>query len=189
MLRRNRVADDQQNCNQCNPTGGHSSPNKTSQGKNWDHAHGTKSGSPQKVSPTKQGAGTKFTDSSHTNNGQVMTQISAIYAKRSRSILNQFGQTNHGAQAHHIYGPTTNVAVNNNYLNPNNIINQGRGSVGVNNDAHDGPGNPNKGSPRLGRLRGISPQSREKAYMSGSNNNGQSGSTNNSNLNYSQNMS
>jgi hypothetical protein len=56
-------------------------------------------------------------------------------------------------------------------LNPNNIINQGRGSVGVNNESHaDAPGNPNKGSPRLGRLRGISPQSREKAYMSGSNN-------------------
>jgi hypothetical protein len=27
--------------------------------------------------------------------------------------------------------------------------------------------NPNKGSPRIGRLRGISPQSREKAYATG----------------------
>jgi hypothetical protein len=115
-----------------------------------------------------------------------MTQISAIYAKRSRSILNQFGQTNHGAQAHHIYGPTPGAA-NNNYLNPNNIINQGRGSVGPNNDNHDAANN--KGSPRLGRLRGISPQSREKAYMSGSNNGQSNPSTNNSNLNYSQNMS
>jgi hypothetical protein len=37
--------------------------------------------------------------------------------------------------------------------------------------------NPNKGSPRIGRLRGISPQSREKAYATGSNNNNQQNTT------------
>ena len=49
--------------------------------------------SPSKISPNKQGTqnSKQLTDSSHSNNGQVMTQISAIYAKRSRSILNQFG--------------------------------------------------------------------------------------------------
>jgi hypothetical protein len=36
---------------------------------------------------------------------------------------------------------------------------------------HNDAMNPNKGSPRIGRLRGISPQSREKAYATGSNNN------------------
>ena len=38
-----------------------------------------------------QATASKYNDNSHYNNGQVMTQISAIYAKRSRSILNQFG--------------------------------------------------------------------------------------------------
>ena len=44
--------------------------------------------SPNKQSPNKPGA--KHNDS-YSNNGQVMTQISAIYSKRSRSILNQIG--------------------------------------------------------------------------------------------------
>ena len=54
----------------------------------------TNRGSPSKISPNKTAGGTnskQFTDNSHSNNGQVMTQISAIYNKRSRSILNQFG--------------------------------------------------------------------------------------------------
>ena len=43
------------------------------------------------------------------------------------------------------------------------------------NSANNGVNNPGedhsntKGSPRMGRMRGISPQSREKAYMTGSN--------------------
>lgn len=61
-----------------------------------------------------------------------MTQISAIYAKRSRSILNQFGQTNiqvHN-QPHH---PARENSNNNNFLSPNtnntSNNNHGRGSV------------------------------------------------------------
>ena len=42
---------------------------------------------------------------------------------------------------------------------------------------HNDAMNPNKGSPRIGRLRGISPQSREKAYATGSNNNNQQNTT------------
>ena len=71
----------------------------------------------------------------------------------------------------------------NNYLNANSNANAGinrdRQSVG---NEHD-----NKGSPRLGRLRGISPQSREKAYMSGSGGNASGQPSNASNLNYSNN--
>lgn len=65
--------------------------------------------------------------------------------------MNHVGHGNHGVT---------------NHLSPNQNINQGRGSVGNtdNNDHHS------KGSPRLGRLRGISPQSREKNYASNSNN-------------------
>ena len=75
--------DDQQSC----ATGfinSYNSPNKNGMNKNFDK------NSPSKISPNKQVQGTgKHTDGS--NNGQVMTQISAIYAKRSKSILNQFG--------------------------------------------------------------------------------------------------
>jgi len=89
ILKKSRIADDQQNCQTC--FGGAyygylGSPNKTSQGKNWDHGH-TKGSSPQKTSPTKAVQSTSKNES-HANNGQVMTQISAIYSKRSRSILN-----------------------------------------------------------------------------------------------------
>ena len=43
MLRRSRVHDDQQHCHQCYQAAqGGSSPNKTNQGKNWDHGHSTK---------------------------------------------------------------------------------------------------------------------------------------------------
>ena len=152
---------------------GSGSPNKTNQGKNWDHGHSTKGTSAQKISPTKQQAtASKYNDNSHYNNGQVMTQISAIYAKRSRSILNQFGQTNIGAHVHVNHVGHGNHGVhgsNNNHLSPNQNINQGRGSVG-NTDSHDHHNNASKGSPRLGRLRGISPQSREKNYASNSGN-------------------
>ena len=56
MLKKSRIPDDQQAChlynwapgNPSNGNGG--SPNKTSQGKNWEHG---KSSSPQKISPTK----------------------------------------------------------------------------------------------------------------------------------------
>jgi len=42
--------------------------------------------------------------------------------------------------------------------------------MGVSDSHYSDPANANKqGSPRLGRLRGISPQSREKNYISGSN--------------------
>lgn len=44
-----------------------------------------------KISPNKTGGGvtaTKGDASANAHGGQVMTQISAIYAKRSRSILN-----------------------------------------------------------------------------------------------------
>ena len=110
-----------------------------------------------------------------------MTQISAIYAKRSRSILNQFGQTNIGAHVHVNHVAHGNHAVhssNNNHLSPNQNINQGRGSVG-NTDNHDHHNN-SKGSPRLGRLRGISPQSREKNYASNSGNASNAGANNSS---------
>lgn len=74
-LKKTRVSDDQQNASNFN--NGHSSPNKTNASKNWDHhGHSTKGTSAAKVSPNK--------------NQQVMTQISNIYNKRSRSILNQF---------------------------------------------------------------------------------------------------
>jgi hypothetical protein len=84
-----------------------------------------------------------------------MTQISAIYAKRSRSILNQFGQTNIGNHNHGVVITSNNNASNNNnFMNVNvganaGIINRDRQSVGNEVDT--------KGSPRLGRLRGISP--------------------------------
>lgn len=48
-----------------------------------------------------------------------MTQISAIYAKRSRSILNQFGQTNNQANNNN-----NNNQTNNNYVQANNNLNQ-----------------------------------------------------------------
>lgn len=48
-----------------------------------------KNSSPNKASPTKnQQNNSRYVDSGHANNGQIMTQISAIYSKRSRSILN-----------------------------------------------------------------------------------------------------
>lgn len=86
-LKKNRIVDDQNVYNVGYNNYG-SSPNRTTQGKNAEPTRGV---SPSKVSPNKTtGApGTKqLQDSTHTNNGQVMTQISAIYAKRSRSILN-----------------------------------------------------------------------------------------------------
>lgn len=59
MLKKNRVADGLQNCNQCFhaalDTG---SPNKTGQNKNWDHSH-AKGNSTQKISPTKTAAAQK----------------------------------------------------------------------------------------------------------------------------------
>ena len=100
MIKKTRMSEDQLNHSQnYNYTGGnnHSSNTKGGQ-RGWSpdgHHHG-KGGNSTKISPSKssgaQGGG-KYSDT-HTNNGQVMTQISAIYAKRSRSILNQFGQTN-----------------------------------------------------------------------------------------------
>jgi hypothetical protein len=75
-------------------------PHSPSRGNNNRGGNGN---SPSKVSPTKTGGagnGPKFNDSAHTGNGQVMTQISAIYAKRSRSILNEFGGTNAGNKHH-----------------------------------------------------------------------------------------
>lgn len=91
LLKKHRITDDQQNCQTCLNNGMFNyilSPNKNN--KNWD-----KNNSPNKTSPNKQTQNKQgFSDASHTNNGQVMTQISAIYSKRSRSILNQFGQSN-----------------------------------------------------------------------------------------------
>lgn len=84
-----------------------------------------------------------------------MTQISAIYAKRSRSILNQFGQTNIGAHNHAVV-----INNNNNSNNNNNFLNANSGgaNAGINRDRQSvGNEQDNKGSPRLGRLRGISP--------------------------------
>ena len=167
-------------CATCFGHGNYGTANRTAGGKNITDGH--KGSSPSKISPTKTNntQGTKFNDSSHTNNGQVMTQISAIYAKRSRSILNQFGQSNIGQHAHGAHGTSNPV-----YLNPNSNINQGRGSVGNQSNNHDNSdhshNNANKGSPRLGRhLRGISPQSREKNYMtSGNNGSASTGNQNN----------
>ena len=111
-----------------------------------------------------------------------MTQISNIYNKRSRSILNQFNQTNIGggvggahaaaaghsnanhAVAHANYGNSAGGAASN-HLSPNQNINQGRGSVGNSNNvgmssANNGGNNAGedhsntKGSPRMGRMRG-----------------------------------
>lgn len=162
LLKKNRINDDQQMCATCFG-GNYGTAHRTGGKNNTDH----KGSSPSKISPTKttNNQGTKFNESSHSNNGQVMTQISAIYAKRSRSILNQFGQSNvqhaHNNQHHGTSNPV--------YLNPNSNINQGRGSVGNqnnnssnnNNNQHNHDSNidhsHNKGSPRLGRLRGISP--------------------------------
>jgi hypothetical protein len=169
-------------CATCFGHGNYGTANRTAGGKNNTDGH--KGVSPSKISPTKTSntQGTKFNDSSHTNNGQVMTQISAIYAKRSRSILNQFGQSNIGQHAHGAHGTSNPV-----HINANSNINQGRGSVGNpsnnnnsssnnnnntasnNNNDHGDHSHNAKGSPRLGRLRGISPQSREKNYMTGSN--------------------
>jgi hypothetical protein len=79
-LKKNRVIDDQSSSAFNTHYG---SPNKTTQGKNFGAEN---KNSPSKISPNKPGQGTaKYNDNS---NGQVMTQISAIYAKRSRSILN-----------------------------------------------------------------------------------------------------
>ena len=91
-LKKIRVNDDQNVYNVGNYNGYGGSPNRTGQGKN-DPNRGT---SPSKISPNKTAntSNKQVADNSHSNNGQVMTQISAIYAKRSRSILNQFGQTN-----------------------------------------------------------------------------------------------
>lgn len=94
-LKKSRVMDDQNVFNIGFNNYG-TSPNRTSQNKNYDHNRGS---SPSKISPNKTSGGpTKaVNDNSHSNNGQVMTQISAIYAKRSRSYLNQFNQTNNPA--------------------------------------------------------------------------------------------
>lgn len=62
---------------------------------------------------------------------------------------------------------TNNVNTNINVSSNNNNIQNVKNETAHHNDAM----NPNKGSPRIGRLRGISPQSREKAYATGSNNN------------------
>jgi len=64
-----------------------------------------------------------------------MTQISAIYAKRSRSILNQFGQGSNQPP----HPPPTNPS----YLNPTAQVNvnrnqQPQSSANINND-HDKP--------------------------------------------------
>lgn len=67
----------------------------------------------------------------------------------------------------------------NNHMSPNQNITQGRGSVGNSNNLGVNSANVNsnnnddhnKGSPRMGRMRGISPQSREKNYMTGNNTN------------------
>lgn len=91
-LKKIRVMDDQNQLFNIGNYYGGSSPNRTSQSKNYDQNRGQ---SPSKISPNKpSGGNNKIQDNSHSNNGQVMTQISAIYAKRSRSYLNQFNQTN-----------------------------------------------------------------------------------------------
>ena len=106
-------------CATCFGHGNYGTANRTAGGKNNTDGH--KGVSPSKISPTKTSntQGTKFNDSSHTNNGQVMTQISAIYAKRSRSILNQFGQSNIGQHAHGAHGTSNPV-----HINANSNINQ-----------------------------------------------------------------
>jgi hypothetical protein len=161
FLKKVRVNDDQNVYNVgFNNNYGGASPNRTSQSKNYDNGRGQ---SPSKISPNKTTGGStkQVMESSHSNNGQVMTQISAIYAKRSRSYLNQFNQTN-------------NQANNNNYNHasqqPNN---QNRHSMVNQNHLHANDHyqqeHNKQGSPRLGRLRGISPQSREKNYASNQN--------------------
>lgn len=68
ILKKSRVPDDQQQCHQCYQVVQSGSPNKTNQGKNWDHS--TKGTSAQKISPTKQQAtASKYNDNSHYNNG------------------------------------------------------------------------------------------------------------------------
>ena len=73
ILKKNRINDDQQMCATCIGHGNYGTANRTTGGKNNTDAH--KGSSPSKISPTKTSntAGTKFNDSSHTNNGQVMT--------------------------------------------------------------------------------------------------------------------
>jgi hypothetical protein len=79
-----------------------------------------------------------------------MTQISAIYAKRSRSILNQFGQ---GSNA-----PSHAAPTNPSYLNPTANTAHQRNLGGQTSAIHD----HDKSSPRqLGRIHG----SREKNYV------------------------
>jgi hypothetical protein len=169
-LKKIRVMDDQNVYN----IGGFS-PNRASK-----NADANRNGSPSKISPTKTtgGNGPKFNDSAHTNNGQVMTQISAIYAKRSRSILNEFGQTNAGGGKHHVNNHGSQQPA---YANPSSNANQAqqRGNLNSNqntnqhnnasNEANTHATDAKQGSPRLGRLRGISPQSREKNYQTSSN--------------------
>lgn len=97
-----------------------------------------------------------------------MTQISNIYNKRSRSILNQFNQTNNQPTAN------TNAAAPSHLSPPGPNMNQGRGSVGVSQSAghgqHTADDSLSKSSPRMGRHRGISPQSREKNFATGASN-------------------
>jgi hypothetical protein len=68
ILKKSRINDDQQNCHICLSNGYYNSPNRTGQGKGWDHGH-TKGGSPQKVSPTKTAQGGSKNESTYSNNG------------------------------------------------------------------------------------------------------------------------
>lgn len=161
FLKRARITDDQQNCETCLKNGAiNVLPSKQLTNKNLE-----KGISPNKSSPNKtmqNRASNADHGHSGNNNGQVMTQISAIYSKRSRSILNQFGQSNN---------PPNGQAQPNYLAHPPS--NQPRQSI-ANQDAQF-DNSHSKGSPRMGRLRGISSQSREKTFISG---------TNNSNLNF-----
>ena len=128
-LRKGRVMDDQNVFN----IGGFS-PNRGQKGND-----GGRGGSPSKISPTKTtgGNGPKFNEA-HTNNGQVMTQISAIYAKRSRSILNEFGQTNAGGKHHPNNHASQQPAYSNAASNANSHSNhnQNRGNLNSNQNQH-----------------------------------------------------
>ena len=109
-----------------------------------------KDGSPKVQSPT--GKGGDFSSFMNFSKGeptqQIMTQISSIYNKRSRSIQNQNG------------------GVNNNSSIANDGTNQTREKSPIMRQATIGGGQPNDNSlnksPRLNKIKNISPPSREK---------------------------
>lgn len=82
-----------------------------------------------------------------------MTQISAIYAKRSRSIVNQFGQTNIQVNNH---APREEPVQNPKYfLSPGQNLNYNKNLAGGNNSAQGAQNSAHANSTNASNLSNI----------------------------------